>query len=210
MKTSLGTIKKELVISTKANIEVAYFDDLVFYYGLNNFIPEIEVNEKLEVIKRHKFYKISQAIEVIKEINIVIYGSDESYFFSNLIEKGDYYRRNLRELVDNDRRREEVKDWQCYKFSNAINEEYLDKLKNIMIDFYLDLNNENRIQNFNHRIEVNTVYFELHQKLGYDKDYYFKYRDLLEEISLEFGELVLINGLVYDYYFNPNQNLFEQ
>ncbi|CAM4136550.1 MULTISPECIES: hypothetical protein [Flavobacterium] len=210
MKISLGTIKKELVISTKANVEVTYFDDLVFYYGLNNFIPEIEVNEKLEVIKRHKFYKISQAIEVIKDLNIVIYGSDESYFFSNLIEKGDYYRRNLRELVDNDIRREEVKDWQCYKFSNAINEEYLDKLKNIMIDFYLDLNNENRIQNFNHRIEVNTVYFELHQKLGYDKDYYFKYRDLLEEISLEFGELVLINGLVYDYYLNPNQNLFEQ
>lgn len=86
----------------------------------------------------------------------------------------------------------------------------MDKLKNIMIDFYLDLNNENRIQNFNHKTELNTVYFELHQKLGYDKDYYFKYRDLLEEISLEFGELVLINGSVYDYYLNPSQSLFEQ
>lgn len=210
MKISLGTIKKELVISTKANVEVTYFDDLVFYYGLNNFIPEIEVNEKLEVIKRHKFYKISQAIEVIKELNIVIYGSDESCFFSNLIENGDYYRRNLRELVDNDRRREEVKDWQCYKFSNPMNNEYLDKLKNMMIVFYLDLNNENRIQNFNYKTELNTVYFELHQKLEYDKDYYFKYRDLLEEIRLEFGELLLINGLVHDYYFDPNQNLFEQ
>lgn len=111
MQTSLGTIKKDLIICTEENIEVAYFDDLVFYYGLNNFIPEIEVNEKLEVIKRHKFYKISQAIEVIKDLNIVIYGNDESDFFSNLIKKGDYYRRSLRELVDNDRRREEVKDW---------------------------------------------------------------------------------------------------
>jgi hypothetical protein len=31
MKTSFGTIKKDLVTSVEENIEVAYFDDLVFY-----------------------------------------------------------------------------------------------------------------------------------------------------------------------------------
>ena len=210
MQISLGTIKKELVINTKTSIDVAYFDDLVFYYDLNNFIPEIEVNEKLEVIKRHKFYKISQVIETITNLNIVVYGDDKSNFFSNLIEKGLYSRRNLKELVENDRRREYTKDWQCYKFSNVISSENLNKLKNKIVTFYLDLNNENKIENFSYKVETHTVYFQLFQKIENMQDYYFKYRDFIKKISLEFGELVLINGLVYEYYFNPQQQLFEQ
>ncbi len=210
MKFSLGTIKKELVKSTKENIKVAYFDDLVFYYGLNNFIPEIEVNEKLEVIKKHKFYKISQAIEAIANLNIVIYGNDKTDFFSNLIVKAHYSRRNLKELVENDRRRKSTEDWQCYKFSNVISNENLNKLKNRIVAFYLDLNNENRIENFSYKAATLTVYFQLYQKIENNQDHYFKYKDFLKKISLEFGELVLINGLVYQYYFNPQQEFFEK
>ncbi len=197
---TFGNIKKNLLI-LKKEVKIDYLEDLIFYHKLNSFIPEIEINENLEIIAKEKGYVISNYLENVEFLNVVIFGNTKTSRFKELEENGLFHRRDIKKILDQDKTKNKI-SWECYKFKNVLKENVLKSLESDLIDFYNQLNHQNILNNFFFKKEINTFYFklDLHEVNYYlDKQIHF-----IKKIIKKYGDLILINGIPHERYLERN------
>lgn len=208
MKINLGTINKfSLKPLSSSKDKIPFFDDLILYYTLNEFIPEITINEELEILKHEKYWRAALKINILEFINVTIRGDLDTLLFSKLIKENKFYQRDIKDILKKEKETKFITEWECYKLEQPLTAIRLKELFEETIDFYKDISCENIVENFNFDIRTNTFYFKKTQKIDWESNFNEKFKEFLKKISLKYTNIMFVNGLVYDWYINPSPKL---
>lgn len=208
MKINLGTINKfSLKPLSSSKDKIPFFDDLILYYTLNEFIPEITINEELEILKHEKYWRVALKINILEFINVTIRGDVDTLLFSKLIKENKFYQRDIKDILKKEKETKFITEWECYKLEQPLTAIRLKELFEETIDFYKDISCENIVENFNFDIRTNTFYFKKTQKIDWESNFNEKFKEFLKKISLKYTNIMFVNGLVYDWYINPSPEL---